>query len=205
MSLLHSEEMDDAARGEDLTKGTSHLVIAAIAAAVVVGAAIAFYAMTGQKQAFATAEIPGVWAHAQHTQTSGLDASGAPMPIQSIDQVMVFAMVRLHNQTSHPISLGNIAANVTLADGSIHSSYAASRGDYDRVFVAYPNLSVPHGNPLSPLDTIIPAGQIVEGSFFSAFRMTKAQWDARKKLDFTFDFRYQPALTVAPHAALIER
>ncbi len=205
MSLLHQEEMDDAARGEDLTKGTSHVVLAAIVAALAVGAVIAFYAVAGQKPPFAKAEILAVWAHPQHTETSGLDASGAPKPVESIDQVMVFATVRLENRTGHPISLGNICANVTLADGSIHTSYAASASDYDRVFVAYPNLAVPRGKPISPLDTTVAAGQTVEGSFLSAFRMTKEQWDARKKLDFTFGFRYQPALTVAPHAAPIER
>ena len=205
MSLLHQEERDDAARGDDLTKGTSHIAMAAVVAALIVGAAIAIYAIAGRKPPFATAEISAVWAHAQHTQTSGHDASGAPVPIQSIDQVMVFAKVRLHNQTNHPLFLGNIVTNVTLADGSIHSSYAAGKGDYDRVFVAYPNLPVPHGQPISPLDTTLAAGQTAEGMFFSAFRMTQRQWDARKSLDFTFNFRYQPALTVAPHGTILDR
>ncbi len=63
--------------------------------------------------------------------------------------------------------------NATLDDG-IHSSYAANKGDYDRIFVAYPDIPVPHNTPLSPLDTTIDPGQTVEGTFVSAFRMTKA-------------------------------
>ncbi len=35
--------------------------------------------------------------------------------------------------------------------------------------------------------------------------MTKQQWDARKDLNFTFAFRYQPSLVLAPHTAVIEQ
>ena len=111
---------------------------------------------------------------------------------------MVFTTVKLQNQTDHPLFLGNVTTNVTLDDG-IHPSYAANKGDYDRIFVAYPNIPVPHLTPISPLDTTIDPGQTVEGTFVSAFKMTQQQWDARKKLDYTFDFRYQPALTLTPH------
>ncbi len=204
MSLLHQEEMDDAAKGEELTRGTSHVVIAAMVAALVASFAVAVYLIAGQKQPFATGQITAVWVHPQHTETSGIDASGAPMPKKSVDQIMVFATVRLHNQTNHPIILGNVATNVTLADG-IHSSYAANKGDYDRIFVAYPNIAVPRLKPLSTLDMTIDPGQTVEGAFFSAFKMTQQQWDTRKNLDFTFNFRYQPALVAAPHVAIIER
>jgi len=73
-----------------------------------------------------------------------------------------------------------------LTDG-IHSSYAATALDYNRIYLAYPNMPVAKGNPLSPQSTIAP-GQTVEGIFVSAFRLTKAQWDARKNLSFTFGF-----------------
>ncbi|MGO9493697.1 MAG: hypothetical protein ACLPZY_15525 [Terracidiphilus sp.] len=204
MSLLQQEESDDAARGEELTRGTSHVVIAALVAIMVVSAVIALYAIVGQKPPFAKGEITAIWMHPQHTETSGFDASGAPTPKQSVDQVMVFTTVRLRNQTDHPLYLGNVTTNVTMEDG-IHSSYAANKGDYDRVFVAYPDLPVPHLTPIAALDTTIGPGQTVEGTFFSAFRMTQKQWGARKKLDYTFDFRFQAPLTVTPHVAITER
>ncbi len=204
MSLLQQEESDDAARGEELTRGTSHVVIAALVAIMVVSAVIALYAIVGQKPPFAKGEITAIWMHPQHTETSGFDASGAPTPKQSVDQVMVFTTVRLRNQTDHPLYLGNVTTNVTMEDG-IHSSYAANKGDYDRVFVAYPDLPIPHLTPISALDTTIGPGQTVEGTFFSAFMMTQKQWDARKKLDYTFDFRFQAPLTVTPHVAITER
>ncbi|MGO8757840.1 MAG: hypothetical protein ACLQG3_06920 [Terracidiphilus sp.] len=206
MSLLQqdSTELDDAARGESLTRGTSHVAIAAIIATLVVGAAIAIYVIASQKPPIATGEIEAVWAHPQHTETSGLDANGAPMPKRVADQMMIFAKVKLHNNTDHPLFLANVLTNVTLDDG-IHSAYAANKGDYDRIFVAYPDMPVPHLTPISPLDTTIDPGQTVEGTFVSAFMMTKEQWDARKKLDFTFSFRYQPNFVLAPQVPITEQ
>ncbi len=146
MSLLQqdSNQVDDAAKGEELTRGTSHVIWAAAAATVVVSIAIAIYVIAGQKPPISSGVILAVWAHSQHTTTSGLDASGAPIPQQNVDQIMVFTKVSLKNQTDHPIVLNNVMTNVTLDDG-IHSSYAANKGDYERIFVAYPDMPVPHG------------------------------------------------------------
>jgi len=205
MSLLQqdSNDLDDAARGEELTKGSSHVLWAGLIAAVVVSALIAFYFISGQKPPAATGEIEQVWVHPQHTGTSGFDANGAQMEKESFDQVYVFALVKLHNQSDKPLFVHSIMTNATMDDG-IHTSYAATAADYDRVFLAYPNLPVPHGKALSPQATIDP-GQTVEGTVVSAFRMTKEQWDARKGLDFTFAIQYQPDLTVAPRLPLLEQ
>jgi hypothetical protein len=204
MSLLRQntpEEIDDAARGEEFTKGSSHVVWASVIATVLVTIAIAFYVIAGQKPPIASGEIEQVWVHPQHTVTPQFDANGAPMPQQSFDQVYVFASVKLRNESKTPLSMNNIMANIKLADG-IHSSYAATAADYDRVFLAYPAMPVPHGKGL-PLKMIIEPGQTVEGTIVSAFRMSKQQWDAGKDLDFTFAFEYQPSLKLAPHTAVI--
>ena len=91
--------------------------------------------------------------------------------------------------------------NATLNDG-VHSSYAATAADYDRVFLAYPEMPAPHGKGL-PLETTIVPGQTVEGSFVSAFRLSKQEWDARKNLDFTFAFLYQQSLVLKPPPAAV--
>jgi hypothetical protein len=205
MSLLQqdSTELDDAARGEGLTKGSSHLILTSIVAAVIVTIAITIYVLAGQKPPDATGEIEQVWAHAQHSESSGFDANGAPMPKEEMDQVYVFTLVKLHNQSKEPLFLHNIMTNATLDDG-IHSSYAATAADYDRVYVAYPSMPVPHGKALSLITTIDP-GQTVEGTIVSAFHLTKQQWDARKDLSFTFSFQYKPSLTIAPHSAVLDQ
>ncbi len=206
MSLLHQEgpeDLDDAAKGESFTKGTSHVVWASIVAAVVVSAIIAIYVIAGEKLPAATGEILEVWAHPMHTETSGFDANGASMPRESFDNVLVFARVRLHNQSKQPLFLHQILTNATLDDG-IHSSYAAMPSDYNRVFIAYPQLAPWRATPLSPEMTLQP-GQTEEGTFVSSFRLTKQQWDARKGLNFTFAFQYLPSLTLTPRVAVTER
>jgi hypothetical protein len=206
MSLLQREsqnKVDDAALGEEFTKGSSHVVWASIAATVLVTIAISIYVITGQKPPAVSGEIVSVWAHPQHTETPGIDAAGAPMVKDSFDQVLVFAQVRLRNQSKIPLFLLNVLTNADLEDG-IHSSYAAPQSDYDRVFIAYPGMPVPHG-PGLPINLTLEPGQSVDGTFVSSFRLTKEQWDARKKLDFTFAFRYQPRLVLTPKTTVIEQ
>jgi hypothetical protein len=205
MSLLHqqpTETLDDAAQGESFTKGTSHIVIAAVVATIVVSIAIAIYFFAGQTPAPVNGVVEAVWAHPMHVESSGFDANGAPMPKESFDQVYVFTQVKLTNQTKGPLFLSSILTNATLGDG-IHSSYAASATDYERIFLAYPTMPVPHGKAL-PLDTTIEAGQSVEGTVVSAFHIGKQDWDARKDLNFTFAFRYQPSLTLTPRVPVTE-
>lgn len=206
MSLLHQdspEEIDDAALGEEFTKGSSHVVWAGVAAAVLVTIAIALYVIIGQKPPAATGEIVSVWAYPHHAESSGVDANGAGMPVESFDQVLVFVQARLHNQSKEPLFLRNLVMNATLDDG-IHSSYAATASDYDRVFIAYPQIPVPHGKALR-LDSTIDPGQTIEGTVVASFRLNKQQWDARKDLNFTFGFQYRPSLTLTSHAAVIEQ
>jgi hypothetical protein len=206
MSLLHQdspEEIDDAARGEELTKGSSHVIWATVIAAVLVTIAITIYVIAGQKPPAVTGDIIAVWAYPHHAETPGVDANGELMVKESFDQVLVFAEVRLHNQSKIPLFLLNVLTNATVEDG-IHSSYAASRSDYDRVFLAYPGIPIPHG-PGLPIDLTLDPGQSVDGTFVSSFRLTKQQWDARKNLTFSFTFRYQPTLVLKPRTAVIEQ
>jgi hypothetical protein len=206
MSLLHqnsSEEIDDAARGESFTKGTSHVVWASVIATVVVSILAALYFLMAQNPPVVTGEIVQAWAHPRHTETSGFDANGAPKAREGVDQVLVITRVRLHNQSKQPLFLYEIMTNAKLDDG-IHTSYAAIAVDYERIFQAYPELAALHGKALSPRTTIAP-GETVEGDFVSAFRMTKQQWDARKGLDFSFGFQYQPHLVLTPTAAIPEQ
>ena len=202
MSLLQQEspQLDDAALGEELTKGSSHVLWASILAGLIVTAVIAVYAVTGQKPPVATGEIEQIWVHPQHTETSGVDANGAPMAKEAFDQVFVFALVKLHNQSKNPLFLHNAMTNATMDDG-IHSSYAATVSDYNRVFLAYPGIPVPHGKALSPQSTIEPR-QTIEGTIVSAFRLSQEQWGARKDLNFSFGIQYQPDLVVAPHVPI---
>jgi hypothetical protein len=206
MSLLHQQsqqELDDAARGESFTRGTSHVVWASIAATILVSIAITIYVISGEKPPAATGQVLEIWAHPMHTVTPGFDASGATMSQDTFDQVLVFTKVRLHNQSKAPLFLHQILTNITLDDG-IHTSYAAMPSQYERIFIAYPDLAQWRSTALSP-EMTLEAGQTAEGTFVSSFRMAKEQWEARKGLNFTFGFRYQPNLTLPAQGTITDR
>jgi hypothetical protein len=203
MSLLQRGPfvLDDAARGEEFTKGSSHLVIATVIATVLVTIAVASYFIAGQKTPPATGEVVSVVAHPMHRDTTGIDASGARMPKEEFDQLLVFTHVKLHNQSKNPLFLRQVLTNIRLADGSIRSSYAAIPMDYDRVFQAYPELASLHGKSLTTDATIQP-GTTLEGDFVAAFRMTFQEFDQRKALNYNVSFRYVPDLVVTPKMAV---
>lgn len=207
MSLLHQDsqsQLDDAARGESFTKGSSHIVWASVAAAIVVTIAIAIYVIAGEKPPVANVEIVDVWAHPMHEVTPAFDAAGASISQSSFDQVLVFTHVRMKNQSKDPLFLHQIMTNVTHPDGSVDTSFATTSSQYERIFQAYPDLRPWHSAPLNTELTIEP-GQTVEGTFVSSFRMTKEQWDGRKALDFTFGFRYQPEVKAPATGAATDR
>jgi hypothetical protein len=205
MSLLQQNPTvpDEAAPGEELTKGSSHLVWATVIAAVVVSIAIAVYVIAGQKPPASTGEVVSAVAHYMHSETSGFDASGAAMPKEELNQVFLFSHVKLHNQSKQPLFLRQIMANITLADG-IHSSYAATPTDYERLFLAYKDLAPLHGKSLGIEETIAP-GNTLEGDFVSAFRMSKEDWQSRKGVDYSVSFRYQPELKLTPTTPVVEQ
>ncbi len=206
MSLLRQESpdtLDDAARGESFTRGTSHVIWASIAATVVVTVAIAIYVIAGEKPPVATGEILDIWAHPMHTESSGFDANGARIPQESFDQVLVFTHARLHNQSKQPVFLYQILTNAVLGDG-VHTAYAAPAHDYERVFLAYPELAAWKSTPLQ-VDATLQPGQTVEGTFVSLFRLSRAEWEARKGLDFEFGIQYQPMLKLNPQVPVTER
>jgi hypothetical protein len=205
MSLLHQDspqEIDDAARGEEF-RGTSHVLWSSLLATVLVAVAVAFYVLAGHKPPVASGEIVQVWAHPNHVVTSGLDANGEPMAKESFDQVLVFARVKLHNESKNPLVLEDVLANARLADGILSVS-AGSAGQFDEVFLAYPELAALHSHAFSPRATLAP-GQSVEGTAFWVFRRSKQEWDARQDLNFTFKFQYQANLVLAPHTAVMEQ
>jgi len=201
MSLLQQESRE--AAGESYTRGTSHVIIATVIAVVLVSAAVTVYIISGEKPPASTGEVVDVWAHPMHTETSGYDANGASIPKEEIDQLLLFTHVRLHNQSKQPIFLHQVLANLTLPDG-IHSSYAAMPSDYERLFKAYPQLQQWHTPSISP-DLTIQPGETKEGTFVCSYRMTKADWDTRKGLGYTFNFQYLPALTLEWKGAVTER
>lgn len=208
MSLLQIQndpvhEHDASSEGEDLAKGSSHILWATLAAIVLLSAGCIAFVLSIRTTPIAAGEVMQVWAHGVHTLNTPTDANGVQESSSQFDQVLVFASIRVRNQSKDPIILKDMLANATFDDG-VHSSYAASAIDYDRIFIAYPELKGLHGKTLVR-ETVIPAGQVLDGMIVSSFHVSQAQWAARKDLNFTIAFKYHPDLILTPTAPVVEQ
>lgn len=208
MSLLQIQndpvhEHDASSEGEDLAKGSSYLLWTTLAAFVVVTIGIVLFLVAIHKPPIAAGEVTQVWAHGVHTLNTPIDANGVQSAGETFDQVLVFAQIRVRNQSDQPIVLKDMLTNATFADG-IHSSYAATAVDYDRIFIAYPDLKGLHSKTLIR-DTIVLPGQVLDGMIISSFHVSQAQWAARKDLSFTIQFKYHPDLVLLPKGPITEQ
>ncbi|HTJ30835.1 MAG TPA: hypothetical protein VL346_10055 [Acidobacteriaceae bacterium] len=202
MSLLelHPESPDahEIPSGDDYTKGSSPIVVATIAAVVALVIAITIFVLVVRKPPVAAGTITGVYTHITHTLGSQTDANGEATPAQSYDQVLVLTNVTLRNQSDKPIILRDMVTNVTLPDGP-RSSYVAGPSDYDRVFLAYPELAKLKTQTISR-ETMLQPGQQIEGMFVSAFHANGEEWAAHTDLSVTLHFQYHPDLVLTPGA-----
>ena len=113
------------------------------------------------------------------------------------DEMLVLAEVQIKNQTDIPLFLHDMYGVVNLPDED-QRSLAASGTDFEKAFVAYPDLKPLRKDPL-PRDLTLTPGQQVEGMVIYHYPISKAQWDARTGMDLTFTFLHQKALVL--HAA----
>ena len=207
MSLLQLEKdpgrPNSGSNGEDYAKGSSYLLWTFMAAFALITIGISLFLMADRKPPVASGEVTQVWAHAVHTINTPVDAAGVPTPAEMFDQVLVFAQMRIHNQSDQPVVLKEILSNVTLDDG-IHSSYAAGPTDFDRIFIAYPELGGLRSKTLTR-DTVIQPSQTLEGMIVSSFHVSKEQWTGRKNLNFTVEFKLHPDLTLTPSGPVSEQ
>jgi len=208
MSLLQIQndsvhEHDASSEGEDLAKGSGHLFWATLAAFVLLTIAITIFVIAIHKPPIAGGEVTQIWAHGVHTLDTPIDANGVQSAGRPFDQVLLFAELRIRNQSDKPIIIRDMLTNATFEDG-IHSSYAATSIDYDRIFIAYPELKGLHGTPLVR-DTVIPPGQVLDGMVVSSFHVSKEEWASHKDLNFTIQLKFHPDLILTPKVPIIQQ
>jgi hypothetical protein len=165
-------------------------------AVVIVTLAIGAYFYFGAVPPAASGEITHLTAYPIHRDSKGEKAAdpNVAKTENAFDQIIVVAEVRLRNQSAGPIFLSDMSALLSLPTEE-HRSLAAIASDYDRVFVAYPELAPMKHEPLLR-DTTIPAGATAEGQLVFNYPITKDQWDMRRSLDLTISFLHQKDLVL---------
>ncbi len=170
-------------------------ILKLLIAAVIVMIAIGAYVYFGQKPLAASGEVTHITGYPIHKVTDTIPyVSKAARVEQNFDEIIVIAQVRLHNQTQGPLFVSEMSCLVGLP-GEEHRSLAANINDYNRVFVAYPELLPMKQQPLLR-DTTIAAGDTIEGQLIFNYPITKDQWDLRRSVDITISFLHQNDLVL---------
>ncbi len=121
------------------------------------------------------------------TSTGGIGGQG-----DVYDEILLLVDVRITNVAKIPLYLRDMGADAQFAGEADHSS-AASTSDFDKVFIAYPDLQQFKKPPLLR-DLTIPPGQAVEGMMIFNYQMDKAKWDTRTGTDVSLSFMHQKPL-----------
>ena len=179
---------------------------AAAATVVLVVLAVGIYVWIEHIPPVHTGQVLSVDVYPIHRELStgpvnGAKTDGLQGQPEIYDQLIVLANVRIKNQAKIPIFLHDMWGIVHLRDGEDERSLAGSAKDFDKVFIAYPDLKPLRKDPL-PRDLTLTPGQQVEGMVICNFPISKAQWDERQELELRFSFLHQNSLVldVAPNS-----
>lgn len=169
------------------------IVIALIISSLVVLIWIRF----GRKTPIATGDIARVAIYPVQARITGGNAGtpGQQGQDEIINQLLVFAHVRLHNPNAAPITLEDDWAVVTLPNGETRRSLGASGPDFDKVFQAYPQLAPLRMDPLRR-DIQIQPGQSVDGLVVFSYPLSRQEWDTRKSMQVTVSFNGAKDITL---------
>ena len=173
-----------------------HPLLVVIAAIVIVVGVIASYVWVTYTGPVHTGQVVSVSAHPIHRELStggGLGGlSGGP---NVYDEVIVIADVKIKSTTKLPLFLHDMWGEVTLPNGDILQSLAASGEDYKKVFVAYPALEAQKKTPVPRGVTMTP-GQEIEGQLVFHYPIAQKDWEGRKQFDVVIGFINQKNLVL---------
>ena len=123
----------------------------------------------------------------------GIDAVYFSQP-ETMPNAMVLLNVTLRNVGDKTLYVKTITANLKTDQGDT-SDDAASASDYDRYFMAYPDLKAAAIQPLV-VETKIAPGAEQKGSVLVSFPVNKQLFDARKELMVTIEAYDQKPITL---------
>jgi hypothetical protein len=178
------------------SNSSSRMLLIILAAFVVVSVAIGAYFYMNDKPPVAAGQVLSLNIYPIHRETStGPTTQGLAGQTETYDEMLVFANVRITNQTDIPIFLQDMWGILDLPDGPQRNT-AASQSDFEKVFLAYSAVRQFRKDPIQRDLTLSP-GQKVEGLMIFHFEVPKADWDARNGMDIHVTFLHQNALVIS--------
>lgn len=173
-----------------------HPIFAVIAAVVISAGIIAIYLWVTWTGPVHAGQVTSLYAYPIHRELStGSGLGGVNGGPNITDEVIVIADVRIKSTTKLPLFLHDMYGNLTLPNGQVEQSLAASGSDYRKVFVAYPDLASQQKTPV-PRDVTMTPGQVIEGQLVFHYPITAAQWNGRQAFDVDIQFIHQDDLVL---------
>jgi len=168
------------------------ILAAAIVIPVVAVAAYVFFARVPTPYSGQILSVNVYPIHQDLSQPSTVQGVGGQN--ETYDQVLILADIRIQAISKVPLFLRDMWANVNLPTETDRAT-AVSASDFDKVFIAYPELRQFQKPPLKRDMTLQP-GQQAEGMVIFSYQMNKATWDARTGTDISLDFIHQKPLVL---------
>jgi len=174
----------------------NHPLLTVLVATVIVICCIGGYAWYYNTGPVHGGQVVSVSIYPIHRELSTGSALGGVNGGPNIfDEVIVIADVKIRSQTKLPLFLHDMWGDLTLANGEVQESLAASGEDYRKVFIAYPSLAAQKQTPM-PRDITLTPGQQIEGQMVFHFPVTQKDWEARKQFDVVVGFIHQKNLVL---------
>ena len=173
------------------------LALRVLIALIISSLVVLIWVRFGRKTPIATGDIARVAIYPVQAKITG-GAAGTPgMQGQDeiINQLLVFAHVRLNNPNNAPITVVDDWAVVTMPDGTTQRSIGASGVDFDKVFQAYPQLAPLRMDPLRR-DAQIQPGQSLDGLVVFSYPLSREEWEKRKSMQVTITFNGAKDITL---------
>jgi hypothetical protein len=174
---------------------SSRAVLIVFAAIVIAVGSVAAYMWINRVPTPYTGQVLSVNVYPIHQDLSQKSTTqGLGGQNDTYDEIIVLADVRIQNVAKIPLFLQDMWAIANLPDESDRST-AASASDFDKVFLAYPNLQQFKKAPLAR-DLTLQPGQQVEGQMIFNYQMPQQKWDTRTGMDINISFLHHPSLVL---------
>jgi hypothetical protein len=180
----------------DRNEAGNHPLATGVAATIIVVCCIAAYVWFNNHGPVHAGQVISVSAYPIHRELStGSGLGGVNGGANIYDEVIVIVDVKVKSTTKLPLFLHDMYGDVTLPNGDVERSVAASGPDFQKVFVAYPALAGQEKKAV-PRDITMTPGQEIEGQMIFHFPITQKDWEARKQFDVVVGFINQKDLVL---------
>ncbi len=178
-------------RGSALTAAISVIAALCIIAAVIAG----FYYFDTPPPASQGRVLSIDVFPIHNTSGGGVIAGGISGQPETFNEVMLLANVQVKNTAKVPIRIFDLDSYLYIPNSDTYEDGAASHRDFERVFLAYPQLKSKEAPPLRRDITLQP-GQVVTGQLVYHYPITLQQWQARTKLHIVIVWKHQNNLVL---------